>query len=163
MIAMTSIKGKFFENDTEKQNLCDVIINLTLPVLDRCVNGHNDPTSNISELYNSFTDLQAREYDMFGTIMIRLLNNYGLYIISPLGCFEGYMNIVCKSLYQISTEMTSTANKQLGLLYNNSAINSDDSNLLEGWRGDALVLFLDILCCILNDELMLPQILRGGG
>lgn len=163
MIAISSIKGKFFDNDTEKQNLCDLIIKLTSPLLDRCVNSHNDQTSNISKLYNSFPDLKAREYDMYGTIMIRLLNNFGLIIISPLGCFEGFMHIVCKSLFQISTEITVIANTQLGLLCNNSEIDSDDSNLLEGWRGDALVLFLDILCCILDDELMLPQILRGGG
>jgi len=167
LVSMSSIAGQIFENDAERLALGTCVMRHVVPMLDSAVDTKWD-TAIVG-------DFRAQECENLGTVLLRLLGNFRLSLCCQMSCFDQMMMSLGRTTFELSKELALLAEAQLGRIYNPNASTStspqsDDSlwlagepGLLEGWRGDAVMLFLDVWCMVLDDPLMLHSAFVDSG
>ena len=162
LVAMSSIGGQVFENDAERMSYGSCIMRQAVPLLDGAIETKWDPAV--------VGDFRAQECENLGTVLLRLLGNFRLSLCCQMPCFDAMMMTLGKTTFELSKELAVLAEQQLSRIHNPGAevstssaswVEGEPAGLLEGWRGDAVVLFLDVWCMVLDDPLMLHSAFVG--
>jgi len=163
LINLASVSGQILENDTERKAHGGAIMAKTLPLLDAAISLNLDA--------QCAGDFRAQECENLGTVLLRLLINFRLSLCCQMESFDAMMNSLGRATFDLSKELATQAELQLNKIYipngNLQGWQLDsldgDFGLLDGWRGDAISLFLDVWCMVLDDPLMLRTVLTEDG
>lgn len=158
LVSLASLSGQVYSTDTERLAFGQCIMARAVPLLDNAVASRLD--SSVVD------DLRAQECENLGTVFLRLLSNFRLGLCCQMPSFDAMMMSLGKTTFELSKELAGLAEQQLRRIYHPGAPNDSkyetlagEPALLEGWRGDAVVLFLDVWCMVLDDPLMLHMAL----
>ena len=160
MVNLASLSGQILENDAERCAYGGAVLAKTLTLLDTAVASSLDQ--------NLVDDFRAQECENLGTVLLRLLANYRLSLCCQMPGFDAMMLSLGRATFELSKELAMLAEQQLGRQLGHALASTPaghaastvvvldgELSLLEGWRGGAISLFLDVWCMVLDDPLML--------
>jgi len=157
LVSLASVSGQIFDDDGQRRDFGAGIMSRTVPLLDAAVSG---PVLD-SQIVGNF---RAQECENLGTVLLRLLGNCRLIHCCQMPSFEVMLLTLGKATFELSSELAGLAELQLGRIYGAAgAVAGEEEGLLEGWRGDAVTLLLDLWCMVLEDPLMQHGPFEGAG
>ena len=171
LIAMASFSGQILDGNAERIAYGGTVLARTVPLLDAAVLGLGSGALTFDpKLVGEF---RAQECENLGTVLLRLLANFRLGLCCQMPAFDSTMLSLGRATFELSKELAGLAELQLGQIYNpgggggqqqqqqqqqqglGALVLDGEMALLDGWRGDAIALFLDVWCMVLDDPLML--------